>query len=106
MKKTIILLFTTLLVTIAQSTPYEIRKKIICEETKILQEEMRKGFGEYPVWGGQSENTNFVLLLNKDTTTWSLIEFDNDTSCILGHGEGFRILDLIKRGNWQQSTKN
>jgi hypothetical protein len=100
MKKLIILFFAALLivVAIAQATPVEKRKNVICDDTKTLYNELVNGeYAERPVWGGDSEKSQFVLLVNKETGTWTLIEFVKDTSCILGVGEGSLILDLKPR---------
>ena len=99
MKKLIILLFATLLivVAIAQANPVEVKKTVICEETKKLYNELVNGeYAELPAWGGEGEKSKFVLLINKETPTWTLIEFDNGTSCIIGAGEGYRELDFGK----------
>ena len=97
MKKLIILFFATLLivVAIAQAGPVEVKKTVICEETKKLYNELINGeYAELPAWGGEGEKSKFVLLINKETTTWTLIEFDRGTRCIIGAGEGSRVLDL------------
>lgn len=100
MKKLIILLFATLLVVvaIAQATPVEKKKNVICDDTKTIYNELINGeYAERPVWGGDGEKSQFVLLVNKKTGTWTFIEFVKDTSCVLGVGEGSFILDLEKK---------
>ena len=100
MKKLIILIFAAFLITvaIAQSTAVETKKPVICDDSNTVYEELINGdFAEKPVWGGASENTKFVLLINKDTGTWTLIESNKTTSCLLGFGQGSLILDLGKK---------
>ncbi len=93
-------MIATLLITvaIAQSTAVEKKKNVVCDDTKKMYNELVNGeYAEKPVWGGEGENSKFVLLVNKKTSTWTLIEFLNDTSCVLGVGEGSVILDLEKK---------
>ena len=100
MKKLIKLLFASLLlvVAIAQAGPVKVMKPVLCDETKKVYNELVNGeYAEMPAWGGESEKSKFVLLINKETGTWSLIEFHKDTSCIIGEGEGYRILDFEKK---------
>lgn len=100
MKKLIILLFTALLITvaIAQSTAVEKKKNVTCYDTTTLFNALVNGeFIERPVWGGEGENSKYVLLINKKTGTWTFIEFVKDTSCVLGVGGGSVILDLEKK---------
>ena len=100
MKKLITVLIAALLTTAAipQSTSVERKKTVICDDTKKMYNELVNGeYAERPVWGGEGENTKFILLVNKTTGTWTLIEFLKDTSCVLGVGEGSVILDLEKK---------
>jgi len=100
MKKLITILIAALLTTAAipQSTAVEKKKTVICDDTKTMYNELVNGeYAERPVWGGENENSKFVLLINKKTGTWTFIEFVKDTSCVLGVGEGSIILDLEKK---------
>ena len=43
---------------------------------------------ETPVWVGKSvHNTHITLLVNKDTRSWTVIEYDTRIACVLGAGE-------------------
>jgi hypothetical protein len=99
MKKLITILVAALLTTAAipQSTAVEKKKTVICDDTKTMYNELVNEYSERPVWGGDGENSKFVLLINKKTGTWTFIEFVKDTSCVLGVGEGSLILDLEKK---------
>ena len=99
MKKLITILVTALLTTAAipQSTSVERKKNVLCDDTKTMYNELVNGeYAERPVWGGEGDKTKFILLINKQTGTWTFIEFLNDTSCVLGVGDGSVILDLEK----------
>ncbi len=98
MKKLIVILVTALLTTAAIPQYTEVKKTVICNDTKTLYNDLVNGeYAERPVWGGEGENSKFVLLVNKKTGTWTFIEFVKDRSCVLGVGEGSLILDLEKK---------
>jgi hypothetical protein len=98
MKKLIVILVAALLTTAAIPQYTEVKKTVICNDTKTLYNDLVNGeYAERPVWGGEGENSKFVLLINKTTGTWTFIEFVKDRSCVLGVGEGSLILDLEKK---------
>jgi hypothetical protein len=98
MKKLITILVTVLSTTAAIPQYTEVKKTVICNDTKTLYNDLVNGeYAERPVWGGDGENSQFVLLINKKTGTWTFIEFVKDRSCVLGVGEGSLILDLEKK---------
>ena len=103
MKKIIVLIIAAFLISVAiaqsiNTAAVEARKPVVCDDSKKIYEELiNSEYSEKPVWGGVADNTKFVLLINKDTGTWTLIEFNKSTSCILGFGEGSMILDLEKK---------
>jgi len=98
MKKLIVILVTALLTTAAIPQYTEVKKTVICNDTKTLYNDLVNGeYAERPVWGGEGENSKFVLLINKTAGAWTFIECVKDRSCVLGVGEGSLILDLEKK---------
>jgi hypothetical protein len=51
-------------------------------------------FTEQLYWIGktESEDSKFALLVNAKTRTWTLIEFNKDTACVLGTGVDYKNL--------------
>jgi hypothetical protein len=51
-------------------------------------------FKEQLYWIGktESEDSKFALLVNAKTHSWTLIEFNNDTACVLGTGVDYKNL--------------
>jgi hypothetical protein len=100
MKKliTILVLLMCTASAMAQSTAIEVKKSIVCDDTKKIYNELVNGeYAESPAWGGEADKTKFILLINKTTGTWTLIEFNKNLSCILGVGEGSHIMDFEKK---------
>jgi hypothetical protein len=94
MKKTLILLLTTLSF-YALAEPITKNKRVICDDTTTLINAMVNGeYKENPVWSGldiESE-TKYGLLMNSKTGTWTIIQFDEKMACVLGVGEEAKSL--------------
>jgi hypothetical protein len=79
------------------STAFELKKPVMCDKTKKIFAELINGeYQELPAWSGEDEKTRFVLLINQETSTWSIIQFDKETACILGVGEKSKVLNYNK----------
>lgn len=98
MKKFIAFLLSAFIiaVAIAESTPVEIEKKVVCDDTKKIMDTLMKDYQELPVWGGTDETTRYGLLINQETGTWTIVQFDKTTTCILGVGENSRAMSFGK----------
>jgi len=98
MKKLIVILVAVLLTTAAISESTQAKKNVLCDDTKTMYNELVNGeYAERPVWGGKDEKSNYGLLINEETGTWTFIQFDKEIACILGVGESSRILNSGKR---------
>ena len=87
MKKSIILL--SLLATCAFANAKSVNKPIECVNAKALLNAIavNEEFQEKPVWGGKTElPSHVVLFVNTKTGTWTLVEMDKTTACILAVG--------------------
>ena len=99
MKKLLTLLVLIPLLTSAQSSgPTTLEKTVICDKTQnVLDVIMNGRFHEKPVWGGEDDTSRYGLLVNRETGTWTIIQFNKETACILGTGEGSRSTTLGKK---------
>lgn len=86
---------TTLLVH-AQS--FEADKPIVCSDLKsVIELVSGPEFEEQPFWSGQGEaGTKYVLMLNPSTGTWTMVQYDNKTACVLGTGLDGKMLRFGK----------
>jgi len=96
MKIIIIYIFLTLslLASVARSEPFSGKKNIICDDATKLIGEIVKEFGETPVWSGAdpATKTTYGVLMNPNTNTWTIIQFDGKVACILGVGDEAKSL--------------
>ena len=98
MKKLIVFLSMAFViaVAIAQSKAVEINKKVVCDDTKTLLDTLLNEYKESPVWAGTDDKSKYSLLINQETGTWTMIQFDKNTTCILGVGEQSRAISFGK----------
>jgi hypothetical protein len=95
MKKLLGLLLIIPLLTSAQSSsgPVTIEKTVVCDRTQNVLDVIINGrYQENPVWGGVDDNSRYSLLVNRETGSWTLIQFTKETACILGTGQGSRSM--------------
>jgi len=75
---------------LANDSVFEMHKVMSCDKTKLVFDLLRKEYQETPIWGGEKEKSKYVLTVNTSTTTWSLVEFNNDVACLVDAGVGFQ----------------
>ena len=66
----------------------ELNKPLKCGEAQVVITHFSKEYGERPLWVGKDiSGTHITLLVNKETKTWTLIQYDARLACVLGAGE-------------------
>lgn len=90
------LLGCLLLPAVSSAQPVAIDTKILCNETKIVLAEIAKSeYRELPLWVGETSRqskTKTAIVANEKTRTWTLIQYNEDVTCIIAIGEGFRFV--------------
>jgi hypothetical protein len=90
MRKLIILLALLYSNTIfAQEKIFQLNKPMNCSSAQALMEYLFKEHGEVPVWVGKESTTGsyISIVMNKEKGTWTVIQYDVATGCVLGSGE-------------------
>jgi len=64
-------------------------KPVPCKDAKTLALEVLKKYGEEPIWFGEDEtaDSKYTITYNKQTKTWTFIQFDDNKACVLGYGQ-------------------
>lgn len=77
--------------------PTIVKKEVVCDRIEVVLKVFSGAeYQEKPIWlGSGNENeplNNYSLFVNQETKTWTIIQFNKETACVLGAGEGFNIL--------------
>ena len=77
------------------------QKPVVCQHPDYIVQVLTDEWGEQPImtWNNVSVRENGMLMkttiafgLNKETRTWSMVEFiDEDWACFIGNGYGMEI---------------
>jgi hypothetical protein len=66
----------------------DLTKLLKCSDAQTVMNYFVDTHKETPVWVGKSVyNTHITLLMNKETRSWTMIEYDTRLACVLGAGE-------------------
>ena len=66
----------------------DLTKPMKCSDAQSVMNYFVDTHKETPVWVGKSvHNTHITLLVNKQTRSWTMIEYDTRIACVLGAGE-------------------
>ena len=63
-------------------------KPMKCSDAQSVMNYFVDTHKETPIWVGKSvHNTHVTLLMNRETRSWTMIEYDTRLACVLGAGE-------------------
>ena len=66
----------------------DLTKTMKCSDAQSVMNYFVDIHKETPVWVGKSvHNTHITLMMNKQTRSWTMIEYDTKIACVLGAGE-------------------
>jgi hypothetical protein len=74
----------------------ELEKPVQCGNVQWVVNQITLAYGERPIWVGKDGNSNsyVALLVNEETRSWTLIQYDSQTACILSVGRASSGLDI------------
>ena len=66
----------------------DLQKPLKCSDAQVVMNYFVDKHKETPIWVGKSvHNTHITLLMNRETRSWTMIEYDAKLACVLGAGE-------------------
>ena len=67
----------------------ELTKPVKCGKAEWVMNHFAQEYGEMPLWVGKDKTTgsHITLLVNKETKTWTLTQYDSGMACVLGAGD-------------------
>ena len=88
--------FITSLITVtALAQPVTTKKEVYCDKTETIISILKgEDYQEMPIWFGKEKDSrapNYSLLVNQKTKSWTMIQFNKETACVLGAGESFNL---------------
>lgn len=85
---TVALLFClTSLVAHAQEI-VDLQKPLKCSRAESVMNFFKDNYQETPLWVGKTTTgTHITLMVNKETRSWTMIEYDATIACVLGAGD-------------------
>ena len=89
MKKTSVALLFCLTSLIAHAQQIvDMQKQIKCSDAQSVMSYFSINYQEAPLWVGKTNTgTHITLLVNKETRSWTMIEYDASMACVLGAGD-------------------
>jgi hypothetical protein len=78
-----------LLPVFALAEPVTVEKPVVCNDVKTVIELLSgRAYQEKPFWVGKDTASRYVLMVNENTKTWTIIQFNDEFACVIGTGEG------------------
>jgi hypothetical protein len=66
----------------------DLNKPMKCSEAQNVMNYFTNNHKETPVWVGKTVHGSYITLLaNKETRSWTIVEYDSKIACVLGAGE-------------------
>jgi hypothetical protein len=66
----------------------DMQKQIKCSDAQTVMNYFSMNYQEAPLWVGKTNTgTHITLLVNRETRSWTLIEYDGNIACVLGAGD-------------------
>jgi hypothetical protein len=66
----------------------DLTKSMKCSDAQNVINYFADKHKELPVWVGKTVyNTHIALLANKETRSWTMVEYDSKLACVLGAGD-------------------
>lgn len=83
-----------MLLTATAACSRESSKPVICLDSKEMFESIFEEYQESILMSFEpdTENTKIVLTVNSKTKTWSIVEYNLETACLLGSGNNYKII--------------
>ena len=77
---------------------FVIEKPVLCSTPRTVIEALSgSDFQEDPIWTGNNDEDRYVLMVNKKTKTWTIVQFNSNTACIVGSGTNHKPVILKQK---------
>lgn len=74
------------------SSAYSQNTQPECGSTKDVFTFLKSKYNEIPMWIGKLGERAVMVSGNNETKTWSIVQFDKQTACVMAYGKDFESL--------------
>lgn len=67
----------------------EVPKTVLCSDTPTIMDRLVEEYKETPLWASKLEDSTIVLMVNPTTKTWTILQYDKKTTCVIDAGKGY-----------------
>lgn len=87
------LAFLFCLSSLANAQSFQSEKPVVCDlnPEKVIKS-LVENYDEKPVWMAAGEGSNFTLFVNKNTNSWTLLQYTKEWVCIIGAGKDSQLV--------------
>jgi hypothetical protein len=66
----------------------DLQKQLKCSRAESVMNFFKDNYQETPLWVGKTATgTHITLMVNRETRSWTMIEYDARLACVLGTGD-------------------
>jgi hypothetical protein len=66
----------------------DLQKQLKCSRAESVMNFFKDNYQETPLWVGKTTTgTHITLMVNRETRSWTMIEYDASLACVLGAGD-------------------
>lgn len=94
MRMSLVAFLFCLISPIANAEYFRLTKPVICGELETLAKQIAENYQEKIYWIGQHREaqSNYALLINAKTQSWTILQAQGTVACIIGTGNGNQLL--------------
>ena len=76
----------------------KVPREVVCAPTEWILKALDRDYKEKPVWMGKGDGpTSYMLLVNLETKTWTMVHIAVEVSCVIGSGHGLLPVNELGR---------
>lgn len=80
---------------LVQAAPFKSEKPVVCGDVDaVLGDLQGDKYEEKPLWLGKDirDGTDYIMLVNNKTGTWTFLQMNEKVACILGTGKNHTLV--------------
>jgi len=79
---------------VANAQTFKTEKPVVCSDLKTVIEYVSSEYHEVPFWNGTDDDSKYILMVNNQTHTWTMIQYNESAACVVGVGNRAHLINL------------